>query len=143
MEISIITNGTEMMTKTDQNTTKAKVENKEVSQKVDSENGLELSKAENPKTKGDSLEMSDKYNFISKDGDTVELSETAESMNDSEESDDGIIKPKKKIISEGNMKLAKTSISDATLAKMSKAKLQQLLAAGQISRQQYNKAVKK
>lgn len=84
------------------------------------------------KTSGDSLDMNDKYNYISEDGDTVELSETADVNSN----------PTKRIISEKSIKSVSTHLSDAALSKMSKAKLQQLLTAGQISPQQYNKAVK-
>ena len=68
-----------------------------------------------------------------KDGDTLEISESNDNDNNSDR-----IK-----ISESSIKSVKPQVSDAVLSKMSKAKLQQMLASGKITRQQYNKAIKR
>lgn len=70
---------------------------------------------------------------MNKDGDTLEISEKA--LNSSKEM------PKLNVT--GNSSTSKVKMSDAALAKCSQSKLKQLLQAGTISRQQYEKAMKK
>lgn len=63
---------------------------------------------------GSTEEMSSNYTAVSRDGDTLEITENK----------------------------SETKMSDAALANCSKQKLQQLLANEEITRQQYNKAMK-
>lgn len=73
------------------------------------------------------------YSAINKDGDTLELSAEKEST-----AVDG-----KVVIEESKDSLDMSHFSDASLKKCSKARLQQLLASGKISRLQYDKAIKR
>ena len=101
------------------------------------------SKAENVQSKKESVEVmqnkfnktgKDNYAAVSKDGDTLEISENSKN-NEGDSS--------KIIINEDNNKKSEVRMTDAALAKCSKVKLKQLLQNGEISKQQYEKAVKK
>ncbi len=70
---------------------------------------------------------------MNKDGDTLEISEKALSSS----------KEMSKLNVTDNSSTGTVKMSDASLAKCSKSKLKQLLQAGTISRQQYEKAMKK
>ena len=76
-----------------------------------------------------------KYKAVSKNGDTLELSEAGSRLGGKGGAD---ASPGKKVIVE-----AGGQISDAALSKYSKPKLRQLYASRQISRQQYERAMKK
>ena len=76
-----------------------------------------------------------KYKAVSKNGDTLELSEAGSRLGGKGGAD---VSPGKKVIVE-----AGGQISDAALSKYSKPKLRQLYASRQISRQQYERAMKK
>ena len=72
------------------------------------------------------------YDAISKDGDTLEISEKQIAKNQA-----GSV-----AISGESIKTQSGKYTAATLAKMSKVRLKQLLTDGQITRQQYDKAAK-
>ncbi len=72
------------------------------------------------------------YDAISKDGDTLEISEKQIARNQA-----GSV-----TISQDSIKAQQGQYTAATLAKMPKARLKQLLTDGQITRQQYDKAAK-
>lgn len=76
-------------------------------------------------------ELRKNYDAISKDGDTLEISEKQIARNQA-----------KVTISEGSIKSQPGKYTAATLAKMSKVKLKQLLTDGKITKQQYDKAAK-
>lgn len=76
-----------------------------------------------------------KYRAVSKNGDTLELSEAGSRLGGKEGAD---ASPGKKVIAE-----ASGQISDAALSKYSKSKLRKLYASRQISRQQYERAMKR
>lgn len=76
-----------------------------------------------------------KYKAVSKNGDTLELSEAGSRLGGKGGAD---ASPGKKIIAE-----ADGQISDEALSKYSKSKLRRLYAGRQISRQQYERAMKK
>ena len=76
-----------------------------------------------------------KYTAVSKNGDTLELSEAGSRLGGKGGAD---ASPGKKVIAE-----ASGQISDAALSKYSKSKLRKLYASRQISRQQYERAMKK
>ena len=72
------------------------------------------------------------YTAVSKDGDTLELSEGSAN------------KTSQKVkIAETDENNPASRMTDAALAKCSKSKLKQLLSTGKISKQQYEKAMKK
>lgn len=74
------------------------------------------------------------YTAVSKDGDTLEISEDTKTGNSKEN---------KHGIAVNNSAKNAVKVTDAALAKCSKSKLKQLLQNGQISKQQYDKALKK
>lgn len=74
------------------------------------------------------------YSSVSKDGDTLELSTDKNANHDS---------AVKTIIKEDVVSTDLVKMSDAALAKCSSSKLKQLLQQGKISKQQYDKAIKK
>ena len=76
-----------------------------------------------------------KYTAVSRNGDTLELSEAGSRLGGKGGADGS---PGKKVITEPG-----GQISDAALSKYSKSKLRQLYAGRQISRQQYERAMKK
>lgn len=78
----------------------------------------------------------DRYEFsaVSKDGDTLTLSEKTKN---SENSRTKIEAADEKVVANS------TKMTDASLAKCSSSKLRQLLQQGMISKQQYEKAMKK
>ena len=77
-------------------------------------------------------ELKKNYDAISKDGDTLEISEKQIARNQAG----------KITISEDSIKSQSGKYTAATLAKMSKVRLKQLLTDGKITRQQYDKAAK-
>ena len=77
-------------------------------------------------------ELRKNYDAISKDGDTLEISEKQIAKNQAG----------KVTISEDSIKSQPGTYTAATLAKMSKVRLKQLLTDGKITRQQYDKAAK-
>lgn len=76
-----------------------------------------------------------KYKAVSRNGDTLELSEAGNRLGGKGGAD---ASPGKKVIAE-----VAGQISDAALSKYSKSKLRKLYASRQISRQQYERALKK
>lgn len=72
------------------------------------------------------------YTAISKDGDTLEITEKP-----------GIDKCDSKLAMMENSSTSPAHMSEAALAKCSKNKLRQLLLNGQISKQQYDRVMKK
>ena len=78
-------------------------------------------------------ELRKNYDAISKDGDTLEISEKQIAKNQAG----------KVTISEDSIKSQSGKYTAATLAKMSKVRLKQLLSDGKITRLQYDKAAKK
>ena len=83
-------------------------------------------------TRAKSPELKKKYDAISKDGDTLEISEKQIAKNQAG----------KVIISEDGIKTQAGKYTALALAKMSKVKLRQLLKDGQITKLQYSKAAK-
>ena len=79
-----------------------------------------------------SPELKKNYDAISKDGDTLEISEKQIAKNQAG----------KVIISEDGIKTQAGKYTALALAKMSKVKLRQLLKDGQITKLQYSKAAK-
>ena len=77
-------------------------------------------------------EVKKNYDAISKDGDTLEISEKQIAKNQAG----------KVTISEDSIKSQPGKYTAATLAKMSKVRLKQLLTDGKITKQQYDKAAK-
>lgn len=73
------------------------------------------------------------YNAVSKDGDTLEITNNKENNNPNNN---------KITILEDGISKSTTKMSDAALQKCSKVKLIQLLHDGQISKLQYDKAIK-
>ncbi len=78
-------------------------------------------------------EIKKNYDAISRDGDTLEISEKQIARNQAG----------KITISEDSIKSQSGKYTAATLAKMSKVRLKQLLSDGKITRLQYDKAAKK
>lgn len=77
-----------------------------------------------------------RYEAISKNGDTLELSEAGKALEQNREL--GSADNAKMVISD-----SATRISDSTLAGYSESKLRQLYAQRSITKQQYDKAMKK
>lgn len=76
-----------------------------------------------------------KYKAVSKNGDTLELSEAGSRLGGKGGAD---ASPGKKVIAEAN-----GQITDAALSKYSKSKLRQMYTSRQISRQQFERVMKK
>lgn len=82
----------------------------------------------NPNSSAMETRMS--YKAVSRDGDTLEISEKPESNTG------------KVTISDAVSSVVSTKYSNAALAKLPKQRLKQLLTDGQITKQQYDKAAK-
>lgn len=82
------------------------------------------------------VEMKRNYDAISKNGDTLELSEEGKKMGDHSDMDKSTLSAKK-VIQESGKK-----ISDSILAGYSEAKLKQLYSNKEISKQQYDRIIK-
>lgn len=78
-------------------------------------------------------ELKEDYTAISKDGDTLQLSGEQKSNEDM---------PKRMTVSERKETTYRLRLSDAAISKYSSGKLKQLLQRGQITKQQYEKAIK-
>lgn len=83
------------------------------------------------------IEMKKSYDAISKNGDTLELSEEGKKMGEYSDTDNPSLSTKKIITDSGK------NISDSILAGYSEAKLKQLFANKEISKQQYDRIIKK
>lgn len=83
------------------------------------------------------IELKRNYDAISKNGDTLELSEEGKSMGEHPEMDNPALSGKR-VISDSGKKL-----SDSILAGCSEAKLKQLYANKEITKQQYDRIMKK
>lgn len=83
------------------------------------------------------LDLKKNYDAISKNGDTLELSEEGKKMGEHSDKGDSSI-PAKKIFSDSGKK-----IPDSMLASCSEAKLKQLYANKEITKQQYDRMIKK
>lgn len=83
-------------------------------------------------TKNPADGLKEDYTAVSKDGDTLTLSENIKS--------EGM---KLQEIKSADGKVSATKMTDASLSKCSGPKLRQLLQQGKISKQQYEKAMKK
>ena len=83
------------------------------------------------------VEMKRNYDAISKNGDTLELSEEGKKRGEHSDMDKSSLSAKK-VIQESGKK-----ISDSILAGYSEAKLKQLYANKEITKQQYDRMMKK
>lgn len=86
---------------------------------------------------GAEVSLTRNYNAISKNGDTLELSEEGKSMGAHTDMEQPSLSSKSDITDSGK------KIPDVTLAGYSKAKLKQLYASKKISKQQYERVLKK
>lgn len=86
---------------------------------------------------GAEVSLTRNYNAISKNGDTLELSEEGKSMAAHTDMEQPSLSSKSDITDSGK------KIPDVTLAGYSKAKLKQLYASKKISKQQYERVLKK
>lgn len=83
------------------------------------------------------ISLKKNYNAISKNGDTVEISEAGRSLGVHTETEDLSISGRSSIKGSGQ------KIPDVALAGYSKAKLKQLYASKKITKQQYERILKK
>ncbi len=83
------------------------------------------------------IEMKKSYDAVSKNGDTLELSEEGKKMGEHSDTEDPTLSTKKIISDSGK------NISDSVLSGYSEAKLKQLFANKEISKQQYDRIIKK
>ena len=81
------------------------------------------------------ISLKKKYEAVSKNGDTLELSDTGKTIG--KYADTNISSDFKKVISDSGKK-----ISDSTLLGYSESKLRQLFAQKAITKQQYDKVIK-
>lgn len=101
----------------------------------------EMSTGDRKKTEegygGKEIEMKRKYDAISKNGDTLELSEDGKKLGKHSDMENPFLSGKK-IISDSGKK-----ISDSILAGCSESKLKQLYANKEITKQQYDRFIKR